>query len=54
MYPTGIGIAVVLNIVYFLIDLASEAGEEVAIIPAYGTALHNFLPAHVASDYVSV
>lgn len=51
MYATGIGVAVMLNIVSFLIDLA---GEEVAIIPAYGTALHYFLPAHVTRDYVSV
>ena len=33
MYPIGTGIAVVLNIVNFLIDLAGVAGEEVANIP---------------------
>jgi hypothetical protein len=39
MFPIGTGIAVVLNIVYFLIDLAGVAGEAVANIPVCSMAI---------------
>jgi len=42
MYPIGTGIAVVLNIVYFLIDLACVAGEAVANIPVCSMAIAPF------------
>jgi len=39
MYPLGTGIAVVLNIVYFVIDLTGVGGEVVANIPARSMAI---------------
>jgi hypothetical protein len=39
MFPIGTGIAVVLNIVYFLIDLAGVAGEAVANISVCSMAI---------------
>ena len=39
MYPMGTGIAVVLNIIYFLIDFAGVGGEAVANIPAHSMAI---------------
>jgi len=39
MYPMGTGIAVVLNIFYFLIDFAGVGGEAVGNIPAHSMAI---------------
>jgi hypothetical protein len=39
MYPTGTGIAEVLNIVFFLIDLVVVGGEAVANIPNHSMAI---------------
>jgi hypothetical protein len=39
MYPMGTGIAVVLNVVYLLINLAGVGGEAVANIPVRSMAI---------------
>jgi hypothetical protein len=50
MYTFDSGIAVVLNIVYFLIDLASVVGEAVANIPVCGMAIAPLSAAHMLPE----